>query len=158
MYISDVVYAVLVNAGHLEPVCCGDFDAGEFLTNLNDGGTIDLISEEKGWILSGPSGSNIEFKNLMTEQELGKALNDYVALMALYCIEQEQPIAVPERIGNFYYSILFHACWKMYRDPSIKRNNYSAAIMHVIPVSYHATAVKYFNAFKLEIAWAVLDN
>jgi hypothetical protein len=146
-------------APQLNAKCVGNMVAGDFETQLADGGVINFVNDEKGWTLAGPVGigfsSGITIENLKTETDLVKAIKrSYIPQMHVYNLKHGYPISLPTETGNFYWDFLYYASWALYGLNGAARQAFAHTILLFLDVynkDFQKTARGYFERFKLEI-------
>lgn len=149
---AEQVLAVMMDmAPQLQPML--DPCNPNYIVIMNDGGMIDTHdNEDHEWLMLDVSRKF--FKNdIKTEEQLRKVVAEYIPYTALNMIQRGFDPDLPPVIGNYFYALMYHACWKLHSMPAPERRGYAdklvACLNRIAPPKFATVPQKYFDAFKL---------
>lgn len=154
MNMAQILEILSRHAPHLAPRC-NEFP--NYMSTFKDGGEINANEPDGPWELYGQN-LDIWYRGIETEDDLIKALKDYVPRVALDYVEKGRQPILPTVIGNFFYSFLYHTSWKLHGMPAgSERQVLADKVIAFLdqdtnPPGFHQIAYGYFNTFRLEIA------
>lgn len=155
MNVEQVLAVMIDMAPQLLPIINGNNPEGSVITC--DGAIIETYDrpsdEERRWEMVDLKREFV-FRDVKTEEELRKAIAQYIPTAALREIQAGYSPTLPEVIGNYFHNLMFHASWKLhgmadqnerraYADKLVSRLN------DIAPPKFATVPQKYFDAFKL---------
>ena len=154
MNVDKVLEVMLDMAPQLLPILNGNNPDGSVITC--DGAiieTYDLSSdEERRWEMVDLK-RDFVFRDVKTEEELRKAIAVYIPTAALREIQAGYDPALPPVIGNYFYTLMYHAAWKLHALPAPERRGYADILLEclgrIASPKFATVPQKYFDTFKL---------
>lgn len=148
---NKVLEVLLDMAPQLLPI----LDSGnpDFTVIMADGGFIDTPdTEDRAWDMRDVS-RDFRRNDIKTEEQLRKVVAEYIPFAALNEIQRGYDPALPPAIGNYFYSLMYAASWKLHAMNVSERRAYAdvlvAYLARVAPPKFATVPQKYFDAFKL---------